>query len=188
MQSNAGSFDSSVICLDSLQNNFQSFCRLAVGTSLFYHQPTERKCNKQEKARYCQCTAPDGANEDVVIDCSTDLSIYKDKYQLASSGYKEFRFPALEHCEMKKQPTGDLDLPDNKPDTDLYDPKNKTNGTAPTWPTPKGKTKIFVTNYCNNAIRNSQVGKICSKIDSFDFQQHITQCISDIQVRYVIFD
>ena len=144
------------------------------------------KCNKNETIRFCQCTAPENVDDDIVIKCNAKSTTYEDMYRIDSAGYKEYRFPALQHCGNRQRPStgNEIDLPDSGPHPDYrYDPTNK-NVTIPTWPTKNGKTRLEVTNYCNNKIRNSQGGTICSRIDVFDFQPYIVQCISDVQVRY----
>ena len=145
------------------------------------------KCNKNETIRYCQCTAPEDFDDDIVIKCNTKSTSRENIYQIGSAGYKEYRFPSLKHCGNRQRPPtdGEIDLPDDEPPPDYkYDPDNK-NVTIPNWPTKTGKTRLEVTNYCSNAIKNSQGGRICSKIDFFDFQLYIVQCVSDIRVRFI---
>ena len=75
-------------------------------------------------------------------------------------------------------------MPDvDEPTNYIYDPK-PWNVTIPTWPTRLGKAEAFVKSHCNNAIRNSQAGRVCNKIQSFDFQVFIDQCVEDTKVKY----
>ena len=57
-------------------------------------------------------------------------------------------------------------------------------GTIPDWPTKSGRTKDKVEEHCNNAIRNSPSGRICSIIPDFPFHHFVQQCITDIQVLF----
>ena len=72
----------------------------------------------------------------------------------------------------------------DEPSVFMYDPKPR-NITVPTWPTGTGKTLAGVTIHCFNAIRQSQAGKVCSKIESFDFQVYIDQCVEDTKVMNI---
>ena len=55
--------------------------------------------------------------------------------------------------------------------------------TIPQWPTATGKTLETVKQYCENAVMNSEPGKVCKVIPDFDFDIYVAQCVEDIKVR-----
>eukprot|EP00112_Aurelia_sp_Birch-Aquarium-sp1_P007564 Seg1825.1 transcript_id=Seg1825.1/GoldUCD/mRNA.D3Y31 product="Protein cornichon 1" protein_id=Seg1825.1/GoldUCD/D3Y31 len=164
---------------NSVPVTFTESWRLSVGTSLFYYKPSEKKCFKSQ--RYCKCTPPDDHPEDLVINCNSDLTNNQDT---GCTGYTEYKFPGADHCPQVQTPTAcnTIEMPDvDEPTNHIYDPK-PWNVTIPTWPTELGKTEAFVKNHCSNAIRNSQAGKVCNKIELFDFQVFIDQCVEDTKI------
>ena len=77
----------------------------------------------------------------------------------------------------------DIILPDDRDIADyLYNPDPLINVTVPEWPTATGKTFQNVKSHCTDAISSSGPGKVCKRIENFDFNPFIQQCIEDIQV------
>ena len=96
-------------------------------------------------------------------------------------------FPGGKHCgkRRRKSINDDIVLPnDNDLGGYLYNPDPLINVTIPDWPTPNGNTLNSVKNHCKDVITSSAPGKICSRIDNFDFMLYIDQCIDDIQVLF----
>ena len=164
----------------------QLFCRLPAGKSLFYYKPTKTKCNIRTP-RHCICKSPDDIDKDLVINCNSNAALDKDVNEEGCSRYSEYKFSDTHRCNhtQRKSSCKTIDMPDDDETTFLiYDPKPR-NITVPTWPTGSGKTLAAVTAHCNNAIRNSQAGKVCRMIASFDFQMYIDQCVEDTKVKNI---
>lgn len=160
------------------------FHRFPAGTSLFYYKPTKTKCNKGTQ-RHCTCTPPDDIDEDLVINCNSDSTLNNDINKVGCWGYTEYRFSETKHCNhtRRKRSCKTIEMPDEDETTvSIYDPKPRKI-TVPTWPTITGKTLAGVTIQCSNAIRNSQAGRVCNMIESFDFQLYIDQCVEDTKVK-----
>ena len=94
-------------------------------------------------------------------------------------------FPGGKHCgKRRRRSLGDsIVLPDDSDLADyLYNPDPLINVTVPDWPTPTGKTLESVRSHCTDKVKSSESGKICKRIENFDFNPFIDQCIDDIQV------
>ena len=90
------------------------------------------------------------------------------------------------NVENKRRRKRALDLrDDNVDDQDDIPPYNPPirNLTAPSWPTPSGRTEENVTSICNKRIRYSKGGESCSGVVGVDLDALVKQCISDIKVN-----
>ena len=157
--------------------------RMPVRKSLFYYRGGSSKC-KDSKTPYCDCSLPAGSTSKPV--CKKYASIYQQtEFEQSYRGWKELRHPNAHQCDIKenKQTRNVVILPDDDdfPIDYVYDPKPLPNVTV-SWPTKLGKTKENVTDFCETAVKDSLPGKICTKINEFNFTTFIMQCVEDIKV------
>ena len=134
--------------------------------------------NKSLK-RFCGC-----------VPNSTEVSAVKCKFQPSQATF----FARMKHWVELIAPsaqwgnTGHLSsivvLPISDNVTNYTFKPDEPTGTIPDWPTKSGRTKENVEEHCNNTIRNSPSGKICSIIPGFPFHYFVQQCITDIQVLF----
>lgn len=153
-----------------------------MGKSLFYHRAKESGCQKQEKL-YCHCTGEPSKKDKVICEAHQTIS-HQPKFPSAGDDWIEFRYPGESSCSKRKKRSLEsvITLPeDDEAIGYVYDPKPLANISVE-WPTKSGRTEENVTNYCNEAIRNSAPGKVCAKMADFNFTSYILQCIDDIKV------
>eukprot|EP00795_Rhopilema_esculentum_P011235 gene11235-21422_t len=156
--------------------------RLTTKDSLFYYKPKDQKCkiHPREK-KYCKC--------DNVINKETNKVTCGPlgEAETFSANQKPLIFENEDFCSRRKRRSvhrsGDfITIPDDDGSSDyVYDP-TPINITIPVWPTKTGKTQADVQKYCTDTIMNSQTGKMCQKLDSFDFSPTIDQCVEDIKI------
>ena len=63
----------------------------------------------------------------------------------------------------------------------VFEPEEITDS-EPTWPTKSGRTKVAAEAHCNKVLRNSDIGKVCSKISKVNISSFIEKCVEDIKV------
>ena len=165
-------------------NHFLFVPRMQVGRSLFYYRGGSSKC-KNSKTAYCDCSLPASSTSKPV--CKKYASIYQQtEFEQSYRGWKELRHPNAQKCAKRKRRSSSnvVTLPDDNDALDyVYDPKPLRNVTV-SWPTKSGKTAKSVTDYCKTAIKDSPPGKICAKINEFNFTTFMMQCVEDIKVTF----
>ena len=95
-------------------------------------------------------------------------------------------FEGAEFCKRQKRRALDQDvilLPDDGNSfIFLYDPLPFT-ADEKSFPTPTGKTEKSARSNCNEAIRNSTIGKAClDTIKNFTIDSFVNQCVVDTRV------
>ena len=147
--------------------------RIPNGKSLFYY--TDKIENqKTTSKRYCTCE-------------STTLGGLKEKCdrdsQAHSPGYgKDRNWVELVSPYSYKNYLGRyVFLPKEDDVFPIFEPEEITDP-EPTWPTKLGRTKSDAEAHCNNALRNSDVGKVCVKIQNFNISSFVEKCVEDIKV------
>eukprot|EP00795_Rhopilema_esculentum_P008755 gene8755-14781_t len=161
---------------------FSESWKMQLGRSLFYYRGGSSKC-MNSKTAYCDCSLPAGSTSKPV--CKKYTSIYQQtEFEQSYRGWKELRHPNAQKCAKRKRRSSSnvVTLPDDNDALDyVYDPKPLRNVTV-SWPTKSGKTAKSVTDYCETAIKDSPPGKICAKINEFNFTTFIMQCVEDIKI------
>eukprot|EP00795_Rhopilema_esculentum_P011219 gene11219-21402_t len=163
---------------------FTESWRLRSDESLFYYKPKDKVCKRRTREKqYCKC-------EEIMIDEKVENKATcgaLGEAAMFSANQKPLRFANEDICSRRKRRSvhrsGDsITIPDDDGSSDyVYDP-TPLNITIPVWPTKTGKTQADVQKYCTDTIMNSQTGKMCQKLDSFDFSPTIDQCVEDIKV------
>lgn len=106
-------------------------------------------------------------------------------YPLSGSGWRKLRPSSWKSCvkRQRRDISTDITLREDDDIFDYeYDPP-QLNFVAATWPTKSGKSQSQVERYCENEVKNSEAGRICSAISYFNFSSYVQQCIEDIQVQ-----
>lgn len=135
------------------------------------------------KKQYCTCTLK--ANGKSTVNCGYKSAANRPNYSLGLQGWKSLGFSANYKCsQRKRRATDDSILLPNDEDFSnyIYDP-TPFNVTIPSWPTKTGKAKNSVTLYCTKAVKDSEAGRVCGVIPSFNFSSFIDQCIEDVKVN-----
>ena len=146
------------------------------------------KCNATRAKHYCTCKEKAGHRP--VVNCQFTSIVNKPKYLQGQRGWKNLKFPGGEHCGKRKRRSlaDDIVLPDDRDIADyLYNPDPLVNISISEWPTPLGKTLQNVKRHCTDAVKTSEAGMVCKRIENFYFTPFIEQCIEDVQVFWFIF-
>ena len=163
-----------------------------MGKSLFYYKGGPKKCHAQRIKYYCTCqgcTCNGCCGNKRTVKCDYSSFAKRPKYRVGTQGWKNLNFPGGKHCGKRKRrsTSDDIILPDDELELGdyVYNPGNIT-ARVPTWPTPTGKSEASTRRHCENALRNSEVGKACLKlILGLDLTPFIEECLEDVQVRYI---
>ena len=103
-----------------------------------------------------------------------------------------FYYQGAEHCGKKRRKRRDTEqtiiLPDDgRSAIYAYNP-DQPNFKIDEFPTPKGTTLVQAQSKCEDALRNSEIGKVCLKtIVGFNITDLVDQCVVDIQVRRFVY-
>ena len=156
---------------------FMVMYRFSQWGSLFNYQDNVQGCQTQTRKYYCICKKDSNGYQE---DCSHRTLIGRENYYDGFSQMTLLLHPAVKACNTKvKEPS--IVLPDITKRNETYTPLPPT-GPPPTFPTITGKKKPVVRQYCENRIRNSAVGKACSIIPNFPFQNYIDICVQNVKV------
>ena len=129
--------------------------------------------------KFCSCTSKSNS---VLEDCSSNSNVNRPSYFENLKNWVELVSP-YDKRVVKEDDDKHLQLPFHSKEVNYdYQPK-QPDSKQPTWPTKSGRTRAGVEAFCNTAIRNSTVGKVCSKIWKFPFDHYVQQCMDDIQVN-----
>ena len=90
--------------------------------------------------------------------------------------------PPVAILEIQQGPTAAVILPKSDKEANYAFKPDQPTGKIPGWPTSTGRKKEQIERYCNDKIRNSSSGTICSIIPKFPLHQYVQQCMTDIQV------
>ena len=152
-----------------------SLFRLNSRKQLFNYNDDDHRV--QSSIKFCSCVS----NSIGISNVTCKYKASPQRHLGSIEGWVEL-VPPNGNIELKGSPNAVVILPLNEDDTNYeFEPENMTN-VIPQWPTPSNRTKLAVEAYCNNIIRHSTSGKICSIIPSFPFHHFVLQCITDIQV------
>eukprot|EP00795_Rhopilema_esculentum_P008757 gene8757-14783_t len=183
MQSRSGKIYTSMNVGWQAPVGFSESWKIQAGKSLFYYKEKGKSsCKKILKTKFCTCkSSSDGSSH---INCRHESIADRPSYLDTSQGWRELK-PLLPSCgERKRRSVEETILIPSTNDDDafyVYHPAN-ISFTVPSWPTPLGKSKLEVEVYCNNTVKNSAPGKICSAIKKFDIDSFTNQCITDVQI------
>ena len=167
-------YESSIFC--QLTSLTILSCRLPVGRSLFYYRDTKTKCPKVPEKKYCHCSDFNTAR------CNRGSAA--EQVELKKRDMTTLVNPAANKCNKRKRRSLDAGVVLPEDDDSVfykYDPAPMEPVNI-TWPTTSGKTQSQVRSYCNQKLRNSAPGKLCTKLPDFSFDTYVQQCMDDIQV------
>ena len=139
------------------------------------------------KKRYCTCISK--ANGKSTVNCGYKSAADRPNYSISLQGWKTLGSSFSYKCNQRKRRAIDdsILLPNNDDFSNyIYDPA-PFDVTIPSWPTKSGKTKNSVTVYCAKAVKDSEPGKVCGVIPTFNFSSFIDQCIEDVKVNIEIY-
>ena len=159
-----------------------SCLRLNAGESLFYYKPQREKCKSKRNPVFCTCEHPIHEGGGFRAECNIESLAKKGTND--KPNYKDVKFPGSVHCgRRRRRSTEDaIVMPEDDGLFDyVYNPA-PLNITIPKWPTKTGKTMVEVTRNCNKTIMTSIAAKACKKIESFNFDLYVDQCIEDVKV------
>ena len=156
--------------------------RVAVGQNLFYYYDGVKACRKETMKRYCICggASVKGYKED----CTIKTLINRKKYYDSLGKSILLLHPTAKLCNTKVEGPH-ITLPEPEPPVVIPTEPQPTlsPGPTPTWPATTGKNESDIRAYCENAIRNSAVGRACASISNFPSHLYIEQCIVNVQVN-----
>ena len=145
------------------------------------------KCNdvsssSEPKKRFCGCAS----NPTELFTAKCELQPSQTTFYERMKDWVELVAPSANRGNTRHQ-NNKVFLPKNENATNCTFSPDRPSGIIPDWPTKSGRTKEKVEEHCNNAIRNSPSGRICSIIPGFPFHHFVHQCITDIQVLFEFF-
>ena len=155
-----------------------------MGKSLFYYEDLSHSCKERKAKVYCICTG-NGLSQ-----CSYKTIYHREEFETSTSRWTEMRYGGFTKCSTgrnRRDVQQYIIIPNDGENTDyIYDPKPIGNLSISKWPTVSGKTFETVQNYCRNAIVESETGKVCGKVEGFNFTIFLKQCMEDIKVSIAL--
>ncbi|XP_066930014.1 von Willebrand factor D and EGF domain-containing protein-like isoform X3 [Clytia hemisphaerica] len=166
---------------------FTESWKLTPGSSLFYHRGGPQKCLAERFKTYCFCS--ENAQNNQVINCTTNAIVDRPKYIVGNNQYQELNFPGAEHCGKRRRRRRDVEtqktliLPDDGEDAVYFYDPIQPNKTLPSFPTPNGITEVQAIFNCDKALRESESGKVCLElVPDLDIDGIIESCVEDTKI------